>query len=127
MSNINKLDGILAVEDLTDAAAAVVEGGGTLNTPISFGPASANTPSFRVSPGGTVTSKFVTPVGSLFSASLKNTKTGRITVPKLISSGRGAAAWSSVRGGSYVIRLSSNDSTPGEDSRVNGTASITST
>jgi hypothetical protein len=106
MSDIRKLDAISAVEDLTDAAAAVVEGGGSFTSSVRFDTFLPSR-SFFVPRGGTVAFAADTrssPSNRFFTAVLRNLDTGN-TTSKIILVGSGKADWSGVRGGQYRIDL----------------------
>jgi hypothetical protein len=108
MSNVNKLDAVLAVEDLTDEAAATVEGGGRLDYSIRPFDSFQTSPSFFVPRGKTIFFSAKTKSGLFnpsFSVILRNLDTGNTTPPNSVPVGIGVVSWTGVRGGNYKIDL----------------------
>ncbi|NEQ26618.1 MAG: hypothetical protein F6K28_47850 [Microcoleus sp. SIO2G3] len=108
MSDISKLDAISAVEDLTDAAAAVVEGGrGSFGYSVRFDTFLPSR-SFFVPRGGNIAFAANTgssPSNKFFTAVLRNLNTGNTTSKIVAVGNRKSVVWKGVRGGSYRIDL----------------------
>ncbi|MBI4739688.1 hypothetical protein HY772_09210 [Candidatus Woesearchaeota archaeon] len=106
MSSMNKLDAVLAVDDLTDEAAAIVEGGGFFRYSVRFD-TSQSSGSFFAARGRSVSLHSTTVSGrsnKFFTAVLRNLKTGN-TSRQTVAVGDSGALWTGVRGGFYEIDL----------------------
>lgn len=95
--------------ELAPEAAAVVEGGlASFGADVDFD-RYLPTRSFSVRPGGNITLASNTSSGpddKIFSASVRNVNTGRITPPKSVRVGNGTITkWTGMRGGTYSIDL----------------------